>query len=113
MPVQSLEAPAVVSQTTPATSPRAVALRRLTLLAGTIVLTALSAITPFYLYARKGWDGTEMVAFGLFMVLITAISCWFVSGLMGLVVMLRGKDQADLAFSPHPALPRTRTARPL
>ena len=41
MPVQSLEAPAVVSQTTPATSPRAVALRRLTLLAGTIVLTAL------------------------------------------------------------------------
>lgn len=110
MPVQSLEAPTVVSQTTPATSPRAVALRRLTLLAGTIVLTALSAITPFYLYARKGWDGTEMVAFGLFMVLITAISCWFVSGLMGLVVMLRGKDQADLAFSPHPALPRTRTA---
>ena len=110
MPVQSLAAPDAVADLTPATSPRTVALRRLALLAGTIVLTGLSAITPFYLYARKGWDGTEILAFSLFMVLITAISCWFVSGLMGLFVMLRGKDQQDLAFSPHPPMPRTRTA---
>ena len=110
MPVQSLSAPDAVADVTPATSPRTVATRRLALLAGTLVLTGLSAITPFYLYARKGWDGTEILAFGLFMVLITAISCWFVSGLMGLFVMLRGKDQADLAFSPHPPMPRTRTA---
>lgn len=110
MPVQSLAAPDAVADLTPATSPRTVALRRLALLAGTIVLTGLSAITPFYLYARNGWDGTEVLAFSLFMVLITAISCWFVSGLMGLFVMLRGKDQQDLAFSPHPPMPRTRTA---
>lgn len=110
MPVQSLSAPEAVAEAVPATSPRTVGLRRLMLLAGTLVLTGLSAIAPFYLYARKGWDGTEILAFGIFMVLITAISCWFVSGLMGLFVMLRGKDQADLAFAPHPALPRTRTA---
>ena len=91
-------------------SPEGTVLATVLLLAGTIVLTGLSAIAPFYLYARKGWDGTEIVAFGLFMVLITAISCWFVSGLMGLFVMMRGKDQQDLAFSPHPATPRTRTA---
>ena len=110
MPRQSLDAAVAARDVTPATSPRTVRMRRLTLLAGTLALAGLSAIAPFYLYARKGWDPTEMLAFGIFMVLITAISCWFVSGLMGLFVMLRGKDQADLAFSPHPPMPRTRTA---
>lgn len=110
MPRQSLDSAEAARDVTPATSPRTVALRRLGLAAGTAVLTALSAITPFYLYARKGWDPLEMLAFGLFMVLITAISCWFVSGLMGLAVMLRGRDQADLKFAAHPQTPRTRTA---
>ena len=110
MPRQSLDAGQSAHDVTPVTSPRAVLFRRLALLAGTVALTGLSAIAPFYLYARKGWDPTEMLAFGIFMVLITAISCWFVSGLMGLVVLLRGKDQADLRFAAHPQTPRTRTA---
>ena len=70
MPRQSLSAPEDVADAVPATSPINVGARRLMLLAGTVVLTGLSAIAPFYLYARKGWDGTEIVAFGLFMVLI-------------------------------------------
>ncbi|PZU59742.1 MAG: glucans biosynthesis glucosyltransferase MdoH, partial [Brevundimonas sp.] len=110
MPRQSLDAAVAARDVTPATSPRTVLMRRLTLLAGTVALAGLSAIAPFYLYARKGWDPTEMLAFGIFMVLITAISCWFVSGLMGLIVMLRGRDQADLRFAAHPGSPRTRTA---
>ena len=110
MPRQSLDAAQSAHDVTPATSPHTVLFRRLTLLVGTLALTSLSAIAPFYLYARKGWDPTEMLAFGIFMVLITAISCWFVSGLMGLIVMLRGKDQADLRFAAHPDTPRTRTA---
>ena len=110
MPRQALDAAVAARDVTPATSPRTVRMRRLTLLAGTLALAGLSAIAPFYLYARKGWDPTEMLAFGIFMVLITAISCWFVSGLMGLIVMLRGRDQADLRFAAHPGAPRTRTA---
>lgn len=110
MPRQSLSAPEDVADAVPATSPINVGARRLMLLAGTVVLTGLSAIAPFYLYARKGWDSMEMLAFGIFMVLITAIACWFTSGLMGLWVLMRGRDQADLAFAPNPATPRTRTA---
>lgn len=110
MPRQSLTCDQARADNTPDTSPAGVAGRRLMLLIGTVVLTGLSAIAPFYLYARKGWDPTEMLAFGIFMVLITAIACWFTSGLMGLMVMLRGKDQADLDFAPHPPTPRTRTA---
>jgi len=109
MPRQSL-VDAAAAGASPATSPRHVALRRLTLLAGTLALAGLAAVAPFYLYARKGWDPMEMLAFGIFMILITAIACWFVSGLMGLVVMLRGKDQADLKFAAHPQPPRGRTA---
>ena len=109
MPRQSLdEAPAAAAR--PVTSPRSVFWRRMTIFSGTFLMAGLTAIAPFVLYARKGFDPLEMLAFGLFMVLITAIACWFCNAIAGLVVMLTNREQADLQFAPHPSAPTTRTA---
>ena len=92
------------------TSPVDINRRRLILTASTVVVALLAAIAPFVLYARHGWDALEVTAFTLFAVLITAIACWFSSAAAGLVVLLRGRDQADLAFADQPPAPTTRTA---
>jgi membrane glycosyltransferase len=84
--------------------------RRLVLLAATVVVTALAAVAPFILYARHGFDGLEMLAFGLFLILIASIACWFSNSAIGLWVLMTDREQDDLDFRPHPAAPTTRTA---
>ena len=92
------------------TSPAHVGRRRLVLAAATVLITVLAAIAPFILYARKGFDPLEMVAFGLFLILISSIACWFANSSIGLWVLMTNREQEDLAFAPHPPAPTTRTA---
>ncbi|WP_374473130.1 glucans biosynthesis glucosyltransferase MdoH [Phenylobacterium sp.] len=110
MPRQAFEeeAPAI-SQVLP-TSPSDVRRRRLTLAAGTVLFTLLMAIAPYVLYARRGFEPFEIIGLGVFLLLVSPIACWFCSALLGFVVLLKGREQEDLAFSPRPAQPTTRTA---
>jgi membrane glycosyltransferase len=110
MPRQSLSEDYAAPTGLPVTSPANIGGRRLIVFGGTLVMTALAAITPYILYFRHGFEKMEMVAFAVFMVLITAISCWFCSALAGLVTLMTGREQQDLHFAPHPTLPVTRTA---
>ena len=111
MPRQDIGRDAVVAPTAkPASSPATVSRRRWTVFGGTFALTGVAAIAPFILFAREGFDGLEMAAFGVFLVLITAIACWFVSSLAGFIVLLNGREQRDLDFAPNPPAPTTRTA---
>ncbi|HYG27735.1 MAG TPA: glucans biosynthesis glucosyltransferase MdoH [Caulobacteraceae bacterium] len=109
MPRQSLdEAPALA--VTPSSRPRDIARRRAIVFGATAILTFLAAIAPFVLYAREGWDKAEMFGFGIFLILIGAIACWFCSAAAGFIVLLKGREQEDLDFRPKPPAPRTRTA---
>jgi membrane glycosyltransferase len=116
MPRQTLDAPGLdapaepVEAVKPATSPANIAARRLAVFGGAAVLTALVAIGPFVLYRRGGFDGLETLGFGVFVVLVAAIACWFCTALAGLFVLRTGREQDDLAFAPHPPLPTARTA---
>ena len=92
------------------TTPAKVKGRRLVLLAATVMVTTLAAIAPFILYARHGFDGLEMLAFGLFLILIASIACWFSNSAIGLWVLMTDREQDDLDFRPHPSAPTTRTA---
>ncbi len=108
MPRQSFEESAPAAAV--ATSPRNIGLRRLILAGATTLITVLAAIAPFILYGRKGWDGLEMLAFGLFLILIASIGCWFANSAIGLWVLMTNREQEDLSFSPHPEAPTSRTA---
>ena len=110
MPRQSLDVAAPAASAPTATSPAKVGVRRLILLAATLTVAGLSAITPYILYARHGFDLLEMLAFGLFLILITSIACWFSNSAIGLWVLMTDREQEDLDFSPHPPAPSTRTA---
>jgi membrane glycosyltransferase len=111
MPRQSLDSrDAFVKRAAPATSPVSIGRRRLILTALTAIVTALAAIAPVALYARHGFDALEIAALGLFLVLITAIACWFSSAAIGFWVLLTGREQEDLKFRPHPPEPTQRTA---
>lgn len=111
MPRQAIGRDAVISPCAkPASSPASISRRRWTVFGGTFAVTGLAAIAPFILFAREGFDGLEMAAFGVFLVLITAIACWFVSSLAGFIVLLNGREQRDLDFAPNPPAPTTRTA---
>lgn len=94
----------------PITSPRGVAARRVVVFGATLLLTALIALGPYVLYAREGFEPLELVGFGVFLVLATAICCWFCSAVAGFCVLMSDSQQDDLHFSPRPAAPRTRTA---
>lgn len=94
----------------PTTSPRNIVARRVAVFGATFALTFLVAIVPYVLYQRDGFDPLEMLGFGVFLMLATAISCWFCSAAAGLMVLLTGREQEDLAFAPHPAEPKLRTA---
>jgi membrane glycosyltransferase len=103
-----VETPTVSAPT--ATTPANVKARRLVLLGATVLVTTLAAVAPFILYARHGFDGLEMLAFGLFLILIASIACWFSNSAIGLWVLMTDREQDDLDFRPHPAAPTTRTA---
>ncbi|THD58503.1 glucans biosynthesis glucosyltransferase MdoH [Phenylobacterium sp.] len=94
----------------PATSPRHIALRRWAVFGGALALTALVAVGPWILYGRGGFDGLETLGFAVFLVLASAIACWFCTAVAGYFVLRTGCEQDDLAFAPHPPPPTTRTA---
>lgn len=94
----------------PATSPRHVNRRRAALFGGSLILTALLLWGPFVLYARKGWEPLEAAGFAVFVLLGAAMCLWFCNAVAGLYVLATGREQDDLAFSPHPSAPTTRTA---
>lgn len=108
MPTQSLDHTVVVDHV--ATTPTNIAARRWVLVVATLLLTSLAAVTPYILYARHGFDTLEVLGFGLFLVLIGSISCWFSNAAIGLWVLLTNREQEDLDFAPHPPAPQTRTA---
>ncbi|CAN5118338.1 glucans biosynthesis glucosyltransferase MdoH [soil metagenome] len=110
MPRQAFDAISPAAAIATDTSPATVGRRRLVLAAATVLVTALAAVTPFILYARHGFDALEVLAFSLFLVLISSIACWFSNSAIGLWVLLTNREQDDLAFSPHPSAPTTRTA---
>ena len=112
MPRQGLhesDAPDLANEI-PATSPAGIARRRLAVFGGALILTILIAIGPYVLCARAGFDGLQAAGFGVFVILGGAIATWFCTAAAGHFVLARGCEQDDLDFSPHPALPSTRTA---
>ena len=109
MPRQSFTARRKVGRT-PATSPRDVGARRLVLFAATVVLALLAGYAPFVIYAKKGFSAAEMLALGLFAILITSIACWFSSALIGFVVRMAKGNADALNFPAVAPKPTTRTA---
>lgn len=95
---------------TPATSPKGVGLRRLTLLAATVTLATLAGWAPFAIYARKGFTGAEIAALALFTILIASIACWFSSAFIGFCLRLTRGDRDALNFPAVAPKPTTRTA---
>jgi membrane glycosyltransferase len=110
MPRQTLDEPAETQAAAPATSPANIRLRRLAVFGGAGILTALIAVGPFILFHRGEFGLLETLGFGVFLVLASAIACWFCTAVAGLFVLRTGREQEDLSFSPHPPLPTTRTA---
>jgi membrane glycosyltransferase len=110
MPRQSLDEAPDHEPPVPATSPAGIAGRRLAIFGGTLLLTLLVAVGPFVSHGRKGFDGLEALGFSVFVVLVSAIACWFCTAVAGHFVLRTAREQDDLHFSPHPALPNTRTA---
>ncbi len=110
MPRQPLDIESSRAHLAPATSPRGIAGRRVIVFGATLVLTFLVALGPYVLCAREGFEQLESIGFAAFLLLATAISCWFCSAAAGFFVLLTGREQDDLAFSPHPSTPTSRTA---
>ena len=110
MPRQAFDVETATVSAPTKTTPKNVKARRLVLLAATVLVTSLAAIAPFILYARHGFDGLEALAFGLFLILIASIACWFSNSAIGLWVLMTDREQDDLDFRPHPAAPTKRTA---
>ncbi|MFN3667684.1 MAG: glucans biosynthesis glucosyltransferase MdoH [Brevundimonas sp.] len=110
LPVQTLDNRADEPAPLPATSPVSIIRRRLILACLTAIVTGLAAIAPVVLYARHGFTTIEVLSLGLFLVLITAIACWFCSAAIGFWVLATGREQDDLKFAPHPPEPGQRTA---
>jgi membrane glycosyltransferase len=110
MPRQPLDAATAQGGPAPATSPVDIARRRWMVFGGAFLLTMLVAAGPYFLYAQAGFSKLEAAGFGVFLLLSAAISCWFCTAVAGHYVLRTGREQDDLDFSPHPALPTTRTA---
>ena len=110
MPRQSLGKDAPTAPARLATTPDNIAARRRWLALATLTMTVLVSIAPFILYARRGFEPLEVLAFAVFLCLVIPLSCWFSSAVAGFRVMITGREQDDLAFAPHPETPTTRTA---
>ncbi|MDP1632932.1 MAG: glucans biosynthesis glucosyltransferase MdoH [Caulobacter sp.] len=110
MPRQTLGADGVMADRTPTSSPIGVGQRRAILFGATLLLTALAAWEPVRLYAKDGFMPLEVVGLSLFLVLITAISCWFCSAAIGLTVLLVRGDRDELDFAAVAPRPTVRTA---
>ncbi|MBW8812059.1 MAG: glucans biosynthesis glucosyltransferase MdoH [Caulobacterales bacterium] len=110
MPRQPLDDLSATARPTPATSPADIRARRVKVFGGALALTALLAIGPYALLGRQGFDPVELVGFAIFLVLASAIACWFCTAVAGHFVLTAGREQDDLAFAPHPPLPTARTA---
>lgn len=110
MPRQSFDEALAPEIQAPPTSPPDIARRRLMVFGATAVLTALVALGPYLLYSRHAFTPLETLGFGIFLVLASAIACWFCSAVAGHFVLRSGCEQDDLSFAPHPPLPTARTA---
>jgi membrane glycosyltransferase len=110
MPRQAVDDARARSANDPSTSPADIVGRRVVMFGGTLALTALLAIGPYLLYARKGFAGLEAIGFGVFVLLAAAIACWFCNAVAGLWVLMTGREQDDLPFARHPSRPTKRTA---
>ena len=96
----------------PVTTPANIVRRRTILFSATVLLASLAALTPFRLYARDGFTVLESMGLAFFSILVLAISCWFVSGVAGFIVLLRKGSSDALGISvtaPLPA-PQAKTA---
>lgn len=110
MPRQPLGEGGVMSDRRPATSPADIVRRRTILFAATLLLTAIASWEPVRLYAKDGFLPLEIVGLTLFLVLITAISCWFCSAAIGLTLLLTRGDKDELDFTGQAPRPTVRTA---
>jgi membrane glycosyltransferase len=110
MPRQPLLDGGVMADRSPATSPADIKRRRIILFAATLALTTLAAWEPVRLYAKDGFLPLEVIGLSLFMVLITAISCWFCSAAIGLTLLLTRGDKDELGFTGQAPRPTVRTA---
>ncbi|MDO8295880.1 MAG: glucans biosynthesis glucosyltransferase MdoH [Caulobacter sp.] len=110
MPRQPLGEGGVMSDRTPGASPADIVRRRTILFAATLLLTAVASWEPVRLYAKDGFLPLEVVGLTLFLVLITAISCWFCSAAIGLTLLLTRGDRDELGFAATAPRPTVRTA---
>ena len=110
MPTQSLrEAPPPSPR--PASSPRAMALRRFVVIGGAIVLTIAGVEEMYRVFAVNGLTALAVFMLALFLALFAWIALSFTSALAGFFSLLAGGGRA-LGTGPDAPLPRlaTRTA---
>lgn len=89
MPTQSLHA-APPSAPRPASSPRAMALRRFVVIGGAIVLTIAGAEEMYRVFAENGLTALAVFMLALFLALFAWIALSFVSALAGFFSLLAG-----------------------
>lgn len=110
MPRQPLIDGGVMADRTPGSSPADIKRRRAILFTATLLLTCVAAWEPVRLYAKDGFMPFEVLGLSLFLVLITAISCWFCSAVIGLTLLLTRGDRDELGFADVAPRPSVRTA---
>ena len=110
MPRQPLIDGGVMADRTPVTSPADIRRRRVILFTATLLMTLAAAWEPIRLYGKDGFLPLEVVGLSLFLVLITAISCWFCSASIGLVLLLTRGQKDELGFADAAPRPTVRTA---
>ncbi len=108
MPRQSFADPG--AETTPSTSPDNIVLRRTIFFTAALMLSGLAFMTPARLYSEDGFTGLEVLALSLFAALIFPISCWFVSAMAGIILLLTKGGADEMEFRPVARRPKVRTA---
>ncbi len=94
----------------PSTSPSDVRTRRVILFGATFVLAALAHIVPVEVYSRNGFTAAEVVAIGLFSVLMLGLACWFCSAVAGFITLRTGRSAETIRFAEGAPHPRVKTA---